>query len=362
MPFIDGESLRARMQRGPLSVRETVNLLRDVARALAFAHKFGVVHRDIKPDNVLLSAGAAVVTDFGVAKAIASARNSDAAPGRSTITAVGVSLGTPQYMAPEQAAADPTADHRVDLYALGVVGYEMLAGAPPFHGRSPHELLKAQLTELPPPITARRYDLSVALAGLIMQCLEKDPAKRPKSAADIARLLESSEAVSGEFAAPSAATNRTSRTQRQIVAAILLAAAAVVVWQFWPRSANQARPEPVSIVVSDIVMIGGVPDTLLTRAITSDLFSALTSAGLHVLSDSDIIDSRPGQRAPVRLSGTIQRVGQRIRVNLRVTSATGDSTVWAGRFDGTTGDLLTLEDSLASAATLALAKGAPIRR
>src|SRR3954469_4221778 len=121
MPFIEGESLRFRIQRGPLSVRETVGIMRDVARALSFAHRLGIVHRDIKPDNILMSTGSAVVTDFGVAKAIIDARNVNQKQG-ATITAIGVSLGTPQYMAPEQAAADPTADHRADIYALGIVG------------------------------------------------------------------------------------------------------------------------------------------------------------------------------------------------------------------------------------------------
>jgi serine/threonine protein kinase len=130
MPYVDGESVRARMARGPLSVRETVGVLKDVARALAYAHGRGVIHRDIKPDNILLSGGAAVVTDFGVAKAISASRERATLGGRTnsggwssgTITSVGTSLGTPMYMAPEQAAADPNTDHRADLYALGVVG------------------------------------------------------------------------------------------------------------------------------------------------------------------------------------------------------------------------------------------------
>ena len=126
MPFIEGESLRLRIQRGPLSVRETVGIMRDVARALSFAHRIDIVHRDIKPDNILLSAGSAVVTDFGVAKALTESRNAQVVGGGgSTMTAAGVSLGTPQYMAPEQAAADPKTDHRADIYALGIVGYEM---------------------------------------------------------------------------------------------------------------------------------------------------------------------------------------------------------------------------------------------
>ncbi|HXI21883.1 MAG TPA: serine/threonine-protein kinase, partial [Gemmatimonadales bacterium] len=160
MPFVDGESLRRRLSRGPLSVRETVSIMKDVARALAFAHGRGIIHRDIKPDNILLAAAAATVTDFGVAKAIVASRNPrDAAPTRSAITTAGSTIGTPAYMAPEQAAGDPATDHRADVYALGIVAYEMLIGAPPFHSRSPQQLLAAQLTEHPTPIGSRRYDV-----------------------------------------------------------------------------------------------------------------------------------------------------------------------------------------------------------
>src|SRR5205085_11168330 len=124
-----------------------------------------------------MSAGSAVVTDFGVAKALTEARNQQhqGGAGGSTMTAAGVSLGTPQYMAPEQAAADPTADHRADIYALGIVGYEMLTGVPPFFGRPPTELLRAQLTETPRPVSAGRSDIPGALSRLITRCLEKSP-------------------------------------------------------------------------------------------------------------------------------------------------------------------------------------------
>src|SRR5918998_1752168 len=189
MPFVEGESLRVRLGRGPLSVRETVSVMKDVARALAYAHGRGVIHRDIKPDNIIISGATATVTDFGVAKAVAASRAGPVGgtiesrtPGGSTITHAGVSLGTPMYMAPEQAAADPNTDYRADLYALGIVAYEMLVGAPPFHGRSPQALLAAQLTELPRPISQRRYGVPAALEQLIMQCLEKNPADRPGNA------------------------------------------------------------------------------------------------------------------------------------------------------------------------------------
>jgi serine/threonine-protein kinase len=130
MPFVDGESLRARLTaQGALPMTEVIGVLRDVAKALAYAHERGIVHRDIKPDNVLLSGGSAVVTDFGIAKALSAART--VAPG-GTLTQIGTSIGTPAYMSPEQAAADPATDHRADIYSFGCLAYEMIAGRPPF--------------------------------------------------------------------------------------------------------------------------------------------------------------------------------------------------------------------------------------
>ena len=199
MPYVEGESLRARLKRGRPRVAEAVAILRDVARALAYAHTRGIVHRDIKPDNVLISAGSAAVADFGVAKAISSAWQSDA-PVRGTLTMSGTSLGTPDYMAPEQVAADPSTDHRADIYAFGIMAYEMLTGETPFHGRSPRAMFAAHLTEPPLPLGERRPDLPARLCALVMRCLEKDPAHRPQSAEELAEALADPEVISGAFA------------------------------------------------------------------------------------------------------------------------------------------------------------------
>ena len=162
MPFVDGHSLRERVAKGgALPMTDVIGFMRDVAKALAYAHDQGVVHRDIKPDNVLLTGGSAVVTDFGVAKALSASKTQ--APG-GTLTQVGTSLGTPAYMAPEQAAADPDTDHRADIYAFGVMSYEMLAGRPPFHGRTPQKLLAAHMGERPDPIETIRADVPPLLA------------------------------------------------------------------------------------------------------------------------------------------------------------------------------------------------------
>ncbi len=191
MPFIEGESLRRRLdQGGPLPVPEAVRLLGQVASALVYAHARGLIHRDIKPDNVLLSSGGAMVTDFGVAKALRAATTTSATPAASGLTAAGFALGTPAYMAPEQAVGDPATDARADLYAFGAMAYECLTGSIPFPGRSAPAMIAAHLTEPPAPIQDRRPDLPPALAALVMQCLAKHPDQRPASAEAVVTVLD----------------------------------------------------------------------------------------------------------------------------------------------------------------------------
>jgi serine/threonine protein kinase len=185
MPYVEGETLRDRLARsGELPVHEAVRLLGEVADALAVAHRAGVVHRDIKPENVLLSGRHAMVMDFGVAKAVTEAS------GRQQLTTAGVALGTPAYMAPEQATADPQLDGRVDIYALGVLGYEMLTGHPPFHGLNPQQTLAAHVTQAPTPVGQHRSGLSPALEAVVMRCLAKRPADRYQTADELVAVLE----------------------------------------------------------------------------------------------------------------------------------------------------------------------------
>jgi serine/threonine-protein kinase len=187
MPYVEGESLRTRLRSGALQIGETIDILRDVAKALAYAHGRGVVHRDIKPDNILLSGRSAVVADFGIAKAIAAAQEKSAG---ATLTQLGTAVGTPAYMAPEQAAGDPDTDHRADLYAFGCMAYELLAGHPPFHGLSPHKLMAAHMSEAPPAIETLRPDCPATLARLVGRCLAKDPERRPSGADELLRELD----------------------------------------------------------------------------------------------------------------------------------------------------------------------------
>ncbi|HEV8497147.1 MAG TPA: protein kinase [Gemmatimonadaceae bacterium] len=200
MPFVDGESLRARLTRtGALPITEVIGVLRDVAKALAYAHERGVVHRDIKPDNVLMSGGSATVTDFGIAKALSASRM--AAPG-ATLTQIGTSIGTPTYMAPEQAAGDPSTDHRADVYSFGCLAYELLSGRPPFVAKTPQKLLAAHMGETALPITELRPDTPAQLADLVMRCLAKDADERPQQASDIVRVLETVTSGGGHAAMP----------------------------------------------------------------------------------------------------------------------------------------------------------------
>ena len=246
MPFVEGESLRSRLLRtGALSITDAVSILRDVARALAYAHDHGVAHRDIKPDNILLAGGSAVVADFGIAKAMSAARGEGSS---ATLTQIGTSLGTPAYMSPEQAAADPDTNHRADIYAFGCVAYELLAGRPPFVEKTPQRLLAAQMSATPQPILSFRPDTPAPLAELIMRCLEKEAGARPQSATELVRVLETVTSGSGHVALPPILIGGVGSFRR----ALLLYVAAFA---------------GVSIVAKGAITIIGLPDWVLPGAV-----------------------------------------------------------------------------------------------
>ncbi len=377
MPFVEGESLRTRLERGPLSIRETVSILKDVARALAYAHGRGVIHRDIKPDNILLTTGSATVTDFGVAKALTASREMrrplPQGHRSGTITIVGTSIGTPAYMAPEQAAGDPSTDHRADLYALGVVGYEMLVGTPPFHGRPPQQLLAAHLTEKPSPIGSRRYDVPTALNTLLMQLLEKEPTKRPRTAADVVRSLEDPAVVSGTFtpaAVPSA--KRPRRVLWALAGAGILASiAAGGAWFSNHRAATggnataPAAPAGKSVAVVPFVNISrDTSDAYFAAGMTSELSNAIGRIpGVRVAGTPN--DTQNKSASPIDLgkslgvnmvlTGTVQREKDRLRVTARLVNTADGFTVWSDMFERDAKDVFKVQDEISNAIVSAIA-------
>ena len=258
MPLVEGESLQARLARdGELPVPEALRILRDVADALSYAHRHGVVHRDIKPANVLLADGHALVTDFGVAKALDQSLHS-------SLTATGLALGTPAYMAPEQAAADPHADQRADVYALGVLGYEILTGRPPFTGPTAQAVVAAHMAQPPPPLATLRPAVPPALAALVMRCLEKRPADRWQSAGELLHALESfstpADGVATTITAP-IPRPPTARRAPVVLLALVAGLTAVVAGWLIARHSRGTAPLDANLVA---VAPFDVPDSRLS--------------------------------------------------------------------------------------------------
>jgi serine/threonine-protein kinase len=383
MPFVEGESLRVRLGRGPLSVREAVSVTKDVARALAYAHGHGVIHRDIKPDNIIISGATATVTDFGVAKAVAASRAGPMrgapevrTPGGHTITHAGVSLGTPMYMAPEQAAADPNTDHRADIYALGIVAYEMLVGAPPFHGRSPQALLAAQLTELPRPISQRRYGVPAGLEQLIMQCLEKNPTDRPRNAGDMVRALDDPELLSGAPAlAPQAAATQRRRSlgRRVSIGAGVLTLALMTAYAagaFGDRRASASTDGSIAPASIAVLPIADASAATAGREHADGLTEALTNAlgrvpGLRVASRTAAAGAQnlPGGVREIGralgvgklIEGTLQRQGTTFRVTVRLLDVRDGFTEWSQTYDRPVVGGFSAQDEIANEVAAAIA-------
>ncbi|MFQ5705212.1 MAG: serine/threonine-protein kinase [Gemmatimonadales bacterium] len=276
MPYVEGESLRARLNREhELPVQESLRILREVVDALAKAHRQGVVHRDIKPDNVMLSDGHAMVTDFGVAKAVSEAT------GAQQITTAGIALGTPAYMAPEQAVADPNIDHRADIYAVGVMAYEMLAGKTPFHGANAQSILSQQVTDEPEPVTKHRAAVVPALDATVMKCLAKKPADRWQSAEELLHEIE-------QLATPSGGTTPTTavaaspvdgkRWKRVGFGAVGVAAVAAAVWALGSLGGEETPLDPELVAVFPFAVTGASDAQYLGEGMVN-LFESNLSAG-----------------------------------------------------------------------------------
>jgi serine/threonine-protein kinase len=289
MPYVAGESLRRRVEGGKaMPVVNAVAVLRDVGRALAYAHEHGVVHRDIKPDNVLIAGGSAAVTDFGIAKALSSSRTF----GGENLTRVGNSLGTPAYMAPEQVAADPNADHRIDIYSFGAMAYELLTGETPFHGRPPHAVLSAHLAEQPVPLETRAPQVPPALASLVMQCLAKNPAERPQTADEIVRALERVD-LSGDWRSSPPAAGGISRRSMAMAAAVVIAVAAGG-WMVWQRIRDRAPvPNRDMVAVVPFRVASADPTLHYLREGMLDLLAAKLTGegGLRATDPRQLLDA-----------------------------------------------------------------------
>ncbi len=374
MPYVEGESLGSRVARaGPLSVRETVSILKDVARALAYAHERGVVHRDIKPHNILLAAGAATVTDFGVAKAISSARRSGAS-GDGTLTGTGTSLGTPLYMAPEQAAADPDVDHRADIYAFSITAYEMLSGQPPFTGLAPRALLAARMTQDPPLLATVRADVPQALSDLVMRCLRREPSDRPQTATELLEALDDPSVISDAYAV----SERRGAGLRQLAGWRGIAAAVILVGALGTATAVVRRPAPLapavvvaqassappaSIAIIPLVSIGAdSANAYLEEGITNELAAALGHIpNVHVVSPSRAASLLASGKPPsdvgkalnveLQLEGTVQREGKRLRVTARLVGVNDGVMRWSDMYERDATDLLIVQEELARAIT-----------
>jgi len=364
MPFVEGRSLRDRLAReGVLPIGEAVNLLRDVARALAYAHAQGVVHRDIKPGNVLLSGGTAVVTDFGIAKAISAAFGGADRPdaqGPSTPGAVewkdlptgpltnpSSGIGTPPYMAPEQAAGDPTIDHRADIYAFGCLAYEVFTGKPPFHGAS-HLIIAAHLQETPRPVTERRSDVPPVIAALIARCLEKNPRRRPQSAAE---LLETLDAVSS---GPTVRVRR--RTPVTVIRGAVVALAVVVSAAAYLAFRSAREPLTLAAIPFNVARdpaleyrADGIGDEILTFMGKVPGIRVVGRYAARRYRERDV-EERAVQRelgAVFLLTGTYREREGRIVITAQLHDSLAGGELWAGSFESAAGDLRSLTNRIA---------------
>jgi serine/threonine-protein kinase len=360
MPYVRGESLRDRLRRdGRLPIGDAVLILGEVADALAYAHDRGVVHRDVKPENILLEAGHAVLADFGIARAIA---GDDRQSTGERLTATGLSLGTPGYMAPEQVVGDTEVDARTDVYALAVVGYEMLVGAPPFGGQSARAVLAAHLVERPPAVQTLRPDTPAAVSDAIDRSLRKDPAERPATGAELRLALGRATPV------PAASGGRRAwrlrRTVAVLAAGVLCVAAGWVLWRGLGRPVEHLSASTVAVLpfaATGPAAIGylgtGMVDLLsATLDGAGDLHSVdpravLARASRIVPSTLDVDRARAIARqlgAGLCVLGTVVDIGGRLRVSATLYDGGSGGAVVRATADGDTSDVFGLVDRIAA--------------
>jgi len=355
MPYIPGPTLRERISQGEMPVHEAARLIAEVADALAAAHAQGVVHRDIKPDNVMLSGRHALVADFGVAKAVSDATGHGAA------TTVGVAVGTPAYMSPEQAAAEPNIDQRSDIYAVGVLAYELFAGRPPFVAPTAQQLLAAHLTQAPEPLGKRRPGIPAGLEAVVMRCLAKSPDDRWQTATLLHAALEPYGTPSGGV--PPART-ATGAAARRLPWGALSAVTAVIIIAgvlLWRRgTGGSAAPASVSLAVLPIDNVGGdSTKEYLADGMTTEMASALRqSLGLDVVGDLSTFRFKHTSLSPnaiarelhvgLLLTGRMQSQGGRVRLQMQLNDAAG-KLLWSNQYDRESKDNFALQDEITSA-------------
>jgi TolB-like protein/tetratricopeptide (TPR) repeat protein len=346
MPFVEGESLRDKLaHEGELPIGEAVRILRDVVDALSEAHEKGVVHRDIKPDNVLLTKHHALVTDFGVAKAVSEAT------GAEKLTTEGVALGTPAYMSPEQAAADSHIDRRADIYAVGVVAYELLTGRTPFLGTTPQMILSAHITDTPEPVTKYRESVPPALEQLVMKCLEKKAADRWQSAEELLPQLEALATPSGGIT-----PTGTMPVDRVVKRRWMMVGSAVgVVAVFALMAAIAALPrgngralDPNRVLVVPFTDQSGLREAqalgrmaqdyiiqILTEAQFAEVVDPLTALVVSQnVAAGDILALADEAQAGTVVSGSCYAEGDSVHIQTRITDASN------GRLLGTVGPIV----------------------
>ncbi|HET9274978.1 MAG TPA: protein kinase, partial [Gemmatimonadales bacterium] len=308
MPYVEGETLRQRLVReGPLPVAEALRLIREIGEALHYAHGQGLIHRDVKPENVLLSQGHALVADFGIARAVGAAAGAQ-------LTQAGVGLGTPSYMSPEQVEGDRGVDGRADQYSLACVLYELLAGQPPFTGPSAGAVLARQVLDPVPPLTTLRPEVPNSLRRAVERALSKVAADRFGSVLEFVAALEAP-------AEPAAAPKQ-----------------AIVVLPF----ANLS-PDPDDAYFADGLMEEVIADLSRVRALT--VISRTSSAKLKG-TDWDL--RRIGRELGVRyaLEGSVRRAGATLRITAQLIEIETDAHLWAEKYSGTVDDVFDLQERL----------------
>ena len=362
MPLVKGESLRVLLSKGRLPLSECLRILCEITDGLACAHERGVIHRDIKPENILINGGHAVLADFGIATALSGGESKAG----ERITVTGMSLGTVGYMAPEQALGDRNVDARADVYAAGVVGYEMVVGRPPFEGRSDQEILVGHLTREPVAISAVRPETPPALAGAITKALAKDPAGRFQSGSEFHKALTGVEAPS-ERQVPTAPTRgrrvgfarRPLALRLALVAAVLtIATAAGAYMNTRDREPALVSLDPKSVAILYIRAEGSDRElTDLADGLTEEIIASLDGiTGMTVVSANGSRSVRSSGIAAdsaarilgagTVLDGTLQAAGDRLRLSVFLTDGSTGEEIDRARFDYPAGDALAMRQGV----------------